>query len=242
MKIESSLISNNIFQHSSSPVTISQATLDKAKELTDETHKALIYEDKVIALSEETIKDLHHAFTGDIQRYEDVFIATNQAKSYLNKIVDFVMQDLNVQNADKNSDGVLTMAEGLDAKSILQDGKLEKPKDVLSPQEINRFQQDKSIFHTIDEIIEENILLDEDKDGKVSVKEVEKALKDTSSKPTSTLSILYKRLADIEKMIKQSQSHTSSDTINNDVASSLNGEKGVILAQIKKLLELGMIA
>lgn len=238
MKIEN--ISYNTLQIKNDKISLTQSIIDEAKNLTTDTQKAIIYDDKVLTLSMDTIQDLHQHFQGSIQKYEDIFIATDKAKSYLHSISNFVLDDLNVQKADKNKDGVLTMAEGLDAKSILLHDRIVKPKDILSPDDIAYFKKDNSVLNTVDEIIEENINFDSDKDGKVSVAEVEAHLKKDSDGPDSILDALYKVLGEIENRIKNLQSKTNSSDTSSSEAASLNGQKGAILGQITKLLELGM--
>jgi len=166
-------------------IYISKETFNKAKEIANKGNIALIYGDKVVKLHKDTLNDLISNFKGDIKTYDGIYIATNKAKEYMKKITDFVMNDLDVASADANKDGVLTSQEKINAKSMLYDNKIVKPKDVLSTNElINFIFQQKS--ETVDDIINENIKFDKDKDGRVSALEVKKGLN-----PTFRTSFLY---------------------------------------------------
>ena len=56
----------------------------------------------------QTLKD---EFNKDFKKYGDIFIATNDAEKYLKKISNYVLNELNVSNADKNKDGKVTIKE-----------------------------------------------------------------------------------------------------------------------------------
>ena len=144
------------------------------------------------------------------------------------------MNDLDVASADANKDGVLTSQEKINAKSMLYDNKIVKPKDVLSTNElINFIFQQKS--ETIDDIIDENIRFDKNKDGKVSVNEVKKGLNtQNSGGKGDILAELYKKLSEIDKQIKEL---SKNEEANRNMIENLIQEKIKIMGEIKKILQ-----
>ena len=216
-------------------IYISKETFNKAKEIASKGDIALIYGSNVVKLHKDTLNDLISNFKGDIKTFDGIYIATNKAKEYMEKITDFVMNDLDVASADANKDGVLTSQEKINAKSMLYDNKIVKPKDVLSTNElINFISHQKS--ETIDEIIDENIRFDKNKDGKVSVSEVKKGFKtQKNSGGEDELTKLFKKMAEIKRKIDKLSKDKEK---NKELINSLQAQLAAIMARIAQLLKM----
>ena len=218
-------------------IYISKETFNKAKEIASKGDIALIYGSNVVKLHKDTLNDLISNFKGDIKTFDGIYIATNKAKEYMEKITDFVMNDLDVASADANKDGVLTPQEKINAKSMLYDNKIVKPKDVLSTNElINFISHQKS--ETIDDIIDENIRFDKNKDGKVSALEVKKGLSIKAKHinvHSNTDSLISKLKAKLKKIRKEILQLKTNEKENADKIKMLQMEEMKIMIQLMKL-------
>lgn len=232
MKIQS--LSYHINSHESNyKIYISKEVYNKAKEIKSQGKEALVYDNKVLALNKETISELSDSFRGDIKSWNGIYFATGKAKNYVEKISDFVLNDLGVKEADKNRDGIISPKEKIEAKSMLYNNQLVKPAYVLSTDELLEFiKHQKS--ESIDEIIDENIQVDKNRDGKVDTKELKNFFK--SKGKGGELSKLYRKLSEIEAKIRQ----LSKNKENMQLVNSLLQEKGRIIEEIKKILEESM--
>ena len=232
MKIPS--LSYHINSHESNyKIYISKEVYNKAKEIKSQGKEALVYDNKVLALNKETISELSDSFRGDIKSWNGIYFATGKAKNYVEKISDFVLNDLGVKEADKNRDGIISPKEKIEAKSMLYNNQLVKPAYVLSTDELLEFiKHQKS--ESIDEIIDENIQIDKNRDGKVDTKELKNFFK--SKGKGGELSKLYRKLSEIEAKIRQ----LSKNKENMQLVNSLLQEKGRIIEEIKKILEESM--
>lgn len=232
MKIQS--LSYHINSHESNyKIYISKEVYNKAKEIKSQGKEALVYDNKVLALNKETISELSDSFRGDIKSWNGIYFATGKAKNYVEKISDFVLNDLGVKEADKNRDGIISPKEKIEAKSMLYNNQLVKPAYVLSTDELLEFiKHQKS--ESIDEIIDENIQIDKNRDGKVDTKELKNFFK--SKGKGGELSKLYRKLSEIEAKIRQ----LSKNKENMQLVNSLLQEKGRIIEEIKKILEESM--
>lgn len=232
MKIPS--LSYHINSHESNyKIYISKEVYNKAKEITSQGKEALVYDNKVLALNKETISELSDSFRGDIKSWNGIYFATRKAKNYVQKISDFVLNDLGVKEADKNRDGIISPKEKIEAKSMLYNNQLVKPAYVLSTDELLEFiKHQKS--ESIDEIIDENIQIDKNRDGKVDTKELKNFFE--SKGEDGGLSKLYRKLSEIEAKIRQ----LSKNKENMQLVNSLLQEKGKIIEEIKKILEESM--
>lgn len=232
MKIQS--LSYHINSHESNyKIYISKEVYNKAKEIKSQGKEALVYDNKVLALNKETISELSDSFRGDIKSWNGIYFATGKAKNYVEKISDFVLNDLGVKEADKNRDGIISPKEKIETKSMLYNNQLVKPAYVLSTDELLEFiKHQKS--ESIDEIIDENIQVDKNRDGKVDTKELKNFFK--SKGKGGELSKLYRKLSEIEAKIRQ----LSKNKENMQLVNSLLQEKGRIIEEIKKILEESM--
>jgi len=232
MKIQS--LSYHINSHESNyKIYISKEVYNKAKEIKSQGKEALVYDNKVLALNKETISELSDSFRGDIKSWNGIYFATGKAKNYVEKISDFVLNDLGVKEADKNRDGIISPKEKIEAKSMLYNNQLVKPAYVLSTDELLEFiKHQKS--ESIDEIIDENIQVDKNRDGKVDTKELKNFFE--SKGKGGELSKLYRKLSEIEAKIRQ----LSKNKENMQLVNSLLQEKGRIIEEIKKILEESM--
>lgn len=232
MKIQS--LSYHINSHESNyKIYISKEVYNKAKEIKSQGKEALVYDNKVLALNKETISELSDSFRGDIKSWNGIYFATGKAKNYVEKISDFVLNDLGVKEADKNRDGIISPKEKIETKSMLYNNQLVKPAYVLSTDELLEFiKHQKS--ESIDEIIDENIQIDKNRDGKVDTKELKNFFK--SKGKGGELSKLYRKLSEIEAKIRQ----LSKNKENMQLVNSLLQEKGRIIEEIKKILEESM--
>ena len=134
----------------------------------------VVYGDKVLSISEKNLNDLKNIFKKDMLQYENIYVAKGDAKNYLDQISNLVLKDLNVKNADKDNNGIISYAESLDVKNILdfQSNSILKPRDVLNEEDIKKIEQNNSTFMSINDIINLNIKIDKNKDGEVSFKEI----------------------------------------------------------------------
>ena len=193
---------------------LSSGVIDAANQLTaiHQNTTAVIYGDQVTAIDNDILKGLLSDFQGDFSKYQNIVIADNQAKDYLEKITEFVLEDLNVANADKNKDGFISIAESLDTKNtITEDDKIVKARDALPKDVIKEIEKDDSIFMSINDIINVHIQLDTDKDAKVSVEEIYDKYSDLKSQKNgetsdsggngSVVAMLYKQLEKIDEML-----------------------------------------
>ncbi len=217
-------------------IILKKELFEEAKKLTNNKNKALIFDNSIVVLDMYVIQELHQTFKGDIKKYDNIFIATNRAKNYINKIIDFVLNDLNVAKADGNHDGFLTVAESLDAKRVVKDG------EVLSLQEIKELEKNNEIFISVNEIINLHIKLDKNKDGKVKINEIEKDLKSKENvqKPKgndSLLDKLYERLKKIEQQIKKLEGNSKDNEQSKELLSSLYSQKSLVMTMILNLLK-----
>ncbi len=241
-----STISSN-FTEPKNKLYLSKSLLEKAKNInkTTATKTAVIYNNKVIAINNAILRELKNDYKGDFQQYDGVLIANNKAQSYLEKISDYVLNDLNVKNADKNRDGMISMAESLDTKNIIdeQSGSILKPRDVLDPKLIKQIEKDNSNFMSINDIINLHIELDKNKDGKVSIKEAKANIPKNSNQiqsASSELDKLYKRLEKLQKEIGEitvKLMHTNDEKRKKELQIQLgikNSELMAVLDQIKK--------
>jgi hypothetical protein len=183
-------------------IYISKEVYNKAKEITSQGKEALVYDNKVLALNKETISELSDSFRGDIKSWNGIYFATGKAKNYVQKISDFVLNDLGVKEADKNRDGIISPKEKIEAKSMLYNNQLVKPAYVLSTDELLEFiKHQKS--ESIDEIIDENIQIDKNRDGKVTVDEIVEDMAQRAGSGDRSEDILEKLQKELEKLQKE---------------------------------------
>jgi len=160
----------------------SKETIYVKKELFEQAQKhssnynsyGIVYGDKVLSISEKNLNDLKNIFKKDMLQYENIYVAKGNAKNYLDQISNLVLEDLNVKNADKNKDGIISYAESLDVRNILdfERNSILKPRDVLKEEDIKKIEQNNSTFMSINDIIDLHIQIDKNKDGDVSFKEL----------------------------------------------------------------------
>jgi len=160
----------------------SKETIYVKKELFEQAQKhsnnynsyGVIYGDRVLSISEKNLNDLKNIFEKDMLQYENIYVAKGNAKNYLDQISNLVLEDLNVKNADKNKDGIISHAESLDVKNVLdfERNSILKPRDVLKEEDIKKIEQDNSTFMSINDIIDLHIQIDKNKDGDVSFEEI----------------------------------------------------------------------
>jgi len=115
-------------------IYLSKDLLKKAQMANNEPNKtAVIYGDKVVAIDNSILGGLESEYKRGFSQYKDILIARGEAQKYIQKISDFVLKDLNVANADKNHDGMISVAESLDTRRIVDEknGKILKPSEVL---------------------------------------------------------------------------------------------------------------
>lgn len=115
-------------------IYLSKDLLKKAQMANNEPNKtAVIYGDKVVAIDNSILGGLESEYKRGFSQYKDILIARGEAQRYIQKISDFVLKDLNVANADKNHDGMISVAESLDTRRIVDEknGKILKPSEVL---------------------------------------------------------------------------------------------------------------
>ena len=224
------------------PVYISKDLINQAQEISSQNPQSqtVIYGEKVISIDSGNFQDLKADFRGDFSQHNGIIIAQGDAQAYLEKIVDFVMNDLNVKNADKDRDGNISMSESLYTKNTIIDGFIMKPIDFLDQESINKVKQDDTIAASIKEIIDENIEIDKDRDGKVTAKEVssscgvsgeDRAMKELYEK----LSVVTKNIGRLMKQLDGAD-ETTSALLNNQLQSFMQEQSGIV-SQIKKVLE-----
>jgi len=224
------------------PVYISKKLIQDAKEVSVQNpqSKTVIYGENIIPIDSHIFKSLQSDFKNDFSQYQGIAIAEGNAKAYLEKIVDFVMEDLNIKNADKNKDGDISMSESLYTKNTLKDGFIVKPIEFLDQDTIAEIKKDDRLFASINEIVDENIELDKDRDGKVTAKEITDSSEGGEDK---VMKELYAKLA----LLSQKISALTSKLANADektsmlLNSQLQGymkEQSSITSQIKKVIEI----
>lgn len=223
------------------PIYIPQKFLKLAEEISTQNPQAqtVIYGENVIPIDSLVFKVLKDDFKNDFSQYKGIMIAHGSAKSYLEKIVDFVKDDLNIEKSDKNHDGNISVSESLHTKHVIKDGFIVKPVEFLDKETIDKMKKDKSLFASINEIIDENIALDKDRDGKVTVKEIES---DGANGEDKVMKDLYAKLALIaQKVAALSQKlATADEKTSMFLNSQLQGymkEQSSITAQIKQVLQ-----
>jgi len=198
-------VTQNNFTDSRNTLYLSNSLLEKAKNINEQANKtAVIYNNKVVAIDNTVLGELKNDYRRDFQQYNGVLIANGKAQNYLEKISNYVLKDLNVENADKNKDGMISMAESLDTRNIIdeQSGSILKPRDVLDPKLIKQIEKDNSNFMSINDIINLHIELDKNKDGKVSIKEAKADILQNDNQiqsASSELDKLYKKLEKLQK-------------------------------------------
>jgi len=136
MKIESAGAYGSFENLYKDRVSISKDTLDKA---------IVIFDKQMISIKQDTLKTLQDIYKNDFIKRDGIFVAKGAAKDYLNKISNFVLNDLKVAEADKNRDGVISVAESLDLKRVvnLQNGSLDKARDHLPSEIVKEMSKDK---------------------------------------------------------------------------------------------------
>jgi hypothetical protein len=182
-------------------IYISQDLLSKAHVANNQPNKtAVIYDDKVVAIDNNILGGLRGEYKQDFQQYQGILIARGEAQKYIQKISDYVLKDLNVANADKNHDGMISVAESLDTRRIVDEktGSILKPTEVLSISLVSEIKKDNSNFMSVNDIINLHMKLDKNKDGKVSIKEIKDG-EPTQGTAQSAIDKLYKRLEKLQK-------------------------------------------
>ena len=178
-------------------IYLSKDLLQKAHTANHEVNRtAVIYGDKVVAIDNSVLGGLESEYKQGFSQYQGILIARGEAQKYIQKISDFVLKDLNVANADKNHDGMISVAESLDTRRIVDEknGKILKPSEVLPIGLTTQIKKDNSNFMSINDIINIQLKLDKNKDGKVSIKEIKKG-----EPAQSGIDKLYKQLEKLEK-------------------------------------------
>ena len=241
---------------SNEKITISKDTLDKALELNRENSNqvAVIFDNKVMAIDDTNFTDLKNQFKDDFVQYRGVLIAKNGAKEYLEKIESFVLKDLNVGSADKNSDGNLSVAESIYAKNIVdfEQSRISSLSEVAPSDELERLKGNNSHFISINEIININMQIDTNKNGKVSMEELKSdfnkfekedvSLSGGAGDSESILEKLYKKLKELQKQIakitaKMESSSEEEAQMYQGQLVALNSQVAGINAQIMKILQ-----
>ena len=182
-------------------IYLSKDLLQKAHTANHEVNRtAVIYGDKVMAIDNSVLGGLESEYKQGFSQYQGILIARGEAQKYIQKISDFVLKDLNVANADKNHDGMISVAESLDTRRIVDEknGKILKPTEVLPISSVIQIKKDNSNFMSINNIINIQIKLDKNKDGKVSIKEIKDG-QPTQEAGSSGIDALYKQLEKLEK-------------------------------------------
>ncbi len=153
-----------------------------------------------MAIDNSVLGGLESEYKQGFSQYQGILIARGEAQKYIQKISDFVLKDLNVANADKNHDGMISVAESLDTRRIVDEknGKILKPSEVLPIGLTTQIKKDNSNFMSINDIINIQIKLDKNKDGKISIKEIKDG-KATEGAAQSAIDKLYKQLEKLEK-------------------------------------------
>ncbi len=182
-------------------IYLSKDLLQKAHTANHEVNRtAVIYGDKVMAIDNSVLGGLESEYKQGFSQYQGILIARGEAQKYIQKISDFVLKDLNVANADKNHDGMISVAESLDTRRIVDEksGKILKPSEVLPIGLTTQIKKDNSNFMSINDIINIQIKLDKNKDGKISIKEIKDG-QPTKGAAQSAVDSLYKLLKKLEK-------------------------------------------
>lgn len=240
-------------------VYIDKKLIEEAKLHSEkENQVGVIYGNNTIALDMQNVQALKKKFKDDFSKYENILIAKDDAKKYLDDINHFVLVDLEVASADKNKDGIISVAESLHTKNQFNpyEGTIDKPSDVLHPELIKILEQDNSRFMSINEIINTNIRVDKNKDGEVTVKEVGKYLGVQEEKevapPTGSAMNLEDRLEELMDKLKEIEQKIASLTSKMQSASEeemmilneqlivLMGQQTAIMAQVQVLLKIMM--
>ncbi len=197
---------NNSYEHTNKilqkdKIYLSKDLLKKAQMANNEPNKtAVIYGDKVVAIDNGILGGLESEYKRGFSQHKGILIAKGGAQKYIQKISDFVLKDLNVANADKNHDGMISVAESLDARRIVdkKNGTILKPIEVLPISSVIQIKKDNSNFMSINDIINIQLKLDKNKDGKISIKEIKDGQL-TKGAAQSAIDSLYKQLAKLEK-------------------------------------------
>jgi len=182
-------------------IYLSKDLLKKAQMANNEPNRtAVIYGNKVVAIDNGILGGLESEYKQGFSQYKGILIARGAAQKYIQKISDFVLKDLNVANADKNHDGMISVAESLDTRRIVDEknGTILKPIEVLPVSSVIEIKKDNSNFMSINDIINIQIKLDKNKDGKISIKEIKDG-QPTKGVGQSIIDGLYKQLAKLEK-------------------------------------------
>ncbi|SFP96681.1 OmpH family outer membrane protein [Hydrogenimonas thermophila] len=187
-------------------VSISKDTLDEAKRIDRSADEAIVIFDKqIISLKQDTLNTLQDIYKNDFIERDGIFIAKGVAKDYLNKISNFVLNDLKVAEADKNRDGVISVAESLDLKRVvnLQNGSLDRARDHLPSEIVKEMSTDNSYFMSTSEIIDLHINIDKNRDGKVTVDEIVEDMAQRAGSEDRYEDILEKLQKELEKLQKE---------------------------------------
>jgi len=95
-------------------VYMSKGLYDEAKNANNDPNKtAVIFNNKVTAIENETLQSLKNDFPNDFKKYEDILIATNDVEKYLNKNSNNI---LNGSDDDKDKHGTTEKEESSDTK------------------------------------------------------------------------------------------------------------------------------
>jgi DNA-binding transcriptional MerR regulator len=234
-------------------VYISQELWDKAKEFSHHPNKtAVIFGEQTMAIENDILDTLKMTFPNSFSKHDNILLAKNEAKEYLNKIANLVLNELNVANADVDKNGMISMAESLDTRNTINEftGTISKPRDYLPVDLIRIVEQDNSNFMSINDILNLHIELDKNKDGDVTIKEIidDATPKNYASEPLepgdqNILEELYEQQRELEKKISDLMSKMAGMKNEEDILlaqdqlNSLNTQLSAINAKIMSILD-----
>ncbi len=243
----------NTISSNKDTIYISKDLFEEAKKSSHYFNKtAVIFNNQVMAIENEILKTLKDEFKQDFKKYENILIAKNKAEEYLKKISNYVLAGLNVANADKNQDGMITIAESLDTRNIVDEHSslILKPRDVLPLGLINIIEKDNSNFMSVNDILNLHISLDKNKDGVVTIQEIteDENIRNNQIEESSNgggkdiLDELYERQRKLQKQItqltlKMSNADEEQSQMLQDKLAGLNSQLSAVTAQIMAILK-----
>lgn len=243
-----------ITQEERNKIYISQQLLEEAQSISENSqYTGLIYNDQVVGINESNINTLSTLFGSDFVQYQDIYIATNDAESYMQEVEDYVMSNLNT-------------TESISVNDSVEIGSVLSP-ELYSLLSIGENQANNSTFISVNDIINLHISLNAT--GELSNTQTEDAIEsyeentevssstsqsasmsgttETSSSSSSSTSSdtevqeLYAKLAKIEQQIAdlKIEQNNSEDLdakrLEHQIA-SLNNQAASITAEIETLL------